>query len=146
MEISAQDSDQQLWQLALNTIKELETENGILASSREEIFGCIFGRDSLVTCLKLLKVYSRTKDAYLLALVRKSLVNLMQLQGREVNIESGEEPGKCIHEFRPNGHERLTKLLKHPWYVYPDGAMRNYDSVDATPLLLIAAYRYAQPA
>lgn len=75
-------------------------------------------------------------------MVRKILINLSELQGREVNIESGEEPGKCIHEFRSSGHEHLTKNPADPWYVYPDGAMRNYDTVDATPLLLMALYEY----
>lgn len=57
-------------------------------------------------------------------------------------MESGEQPGKVIHEFRPTGHERLTKRPFKPWYVYSDSVMRNYDSVDSTPLYLIAAYRY----
>jgi glycogen debranching enzyme len=131
-----------LWNMGLLTIKELETDRGILASGKEELFGCIFGRDSLITSLSLLAAYKKTGDAYFLNLVRKILVNLSELQGKEVNIESGEEPGKCIHEYRPNDHEHLTKLAEHPWYVYPDGTMRNYDTVDATPLLLTAFYEY----
>jgi len=133
-----------LWQLAFNTIKELETENGILAAGKEEIYGCIFGRDSLITCLKLIKIHNRTGDEYFLNLAKKVLHNLVQLQGKEVNLESGEQPGKCIHEFRPYNHEHLTKSPQHPWYVYPDNIMRNYDTVDATPLLLIALSRYYQ--
>jgi len=132
------------WELGLKTIQELESEKGILASGREEIYGCIFGRDSLITALKLTRTYSTNRDPYFLNLVDKILVNLADLQGREVNIESGEQPGKCIHEFRTGNHEHLTKGLEHPWYAYPDGAMRIYDSVDATPLFLIALYRYWQ--
>ncbi|HEX4104502.1 MAG TPA: amylo-alpha-1,6-glucosidase [Candidatus Paceibacterota bacterium] len=131
-----------LWELGYSTIKELETDQGILASGRSEIFGCVFGRDSLITSLELLKAYQKTGDLYFLTLVKKILRNLLPLQGEKVNIESGEEPGKCIHEFRPTDHERLTKAGIPPWYVYPDNIMRNYDSVDATPLLLIAIYRY----
>ena len=130
--------------LGLNTIRELETDLGILASGRQEIYGCIFGRDSLLTALKLLRAYERTGDSYLLALVKKVLANLSQLQGRTVNIESGEQPGKCIHEYRPFGHEHLTRRSNLPWYLYEDGIMRNYDSVDSTPLLLIAINRYWQ--
>jgi glycogen debranching enzyme len=133
-----------LWNLGFETIKELDTELGILASSKEEIYGCIFGRDSLISALKLLRVYEHTKDPYFAQLVRKILLNLASLQGRELNIESGEEPGKMIHEFRPNNHDHLTKNLDKPWFVYPDNAMRNYDSVDSTPLFLIACYRYWQ--
>ena len=74
--------------------------------------------------------------------MRKILENLAALQGRTVNIESGEEPGKCIHEFRPGNHTRLTARTVLPWYVYPGDEMRNYDSVDATPLFLMAAHAY----
>jgi glycogen debranching enzyme len=138
----AEKKQNDLWELGLSVIKELETEHGILASSKTEIFGCIFGRDSLITSLKLLSTYEKTGDVFFLNLVRKILLNLVKLQGKEVNIESGEEPGKCIHEFRRDGHEHLTKKRNEPWYVYQDGSMRNYDTVDATPLLLIAIQKY----
>ncbi|HLC70240.1 MAG TPA: amylo-alpha-1,6-glucosidase [Patescibacteria group bacterium] len=136
----------QLSSLGWQTIKELETENGILASHKEEIYGCVFGRDSLITALKLLRTtdHDAPNTEYLLTLSKKILLNLLQLQGKEVNIESGEEPGKCIHEYRVNNHERLTARTLSPWYVYPDGTMKNYDTVDATPLLLVALYRYIQ--
>lgn len=133
---------EELWDIGMAAIRELEVDRGILASGREELYGCVFGRDSLITSLLLLRVYEKTQDAYLLSLVRKVLVNLAKLQGREINIESGEEPGKIIHEFRPDNHEHLTQDPEHPWYLYPDGVMRNYDSVDATPLFLIAVERY----
>jgi glycogen debranching enzyme len=131
-----------LWDTGLQTIKELEVDEGILASSKEEIYGCIFGRDSLITAQKLLRVYHKTGDSYFLGVVKKILLYLLQLQGKNINIESGEEPGKCIHEFRMTGHERLTKQLAKPWYVYSDNTMRNYDSADATSLLLITLYDY----
>lgn len=136
--------NENLWNLGFETIKELETELGILASGKEEIYGCIFGRDSLITSLKLLRVYEHTHDEYFSTLVRKILTTLADLQGKNVNIESGEEPGKCIHEYRPNNHEHLTKHLAKPWFVYGDNIMRNYDSVDSTPLFLIACQRYIQ--
>ncbi len=132
----------QLWQLGFNSIKDLEAPLGILASGREEAYGCIFGRDSLITSLELLEAYKRTYNPYFLGLVKKILLNLAALQGKEVQIESGEEPGKIIHEYRPERHEHLTQTLDHPWYVYPDNQMRNYDSVDSTPLFLLAAHQY----
>ena len=136
----------QLWELGLRTIRELEDDRGILASGREEVYGCIFGRDSLLTSLSLLRVhkndYQSDSSRDFLPLVRRVLENLAALQGTEINIESGEEPGKCIHEFRPNDHERLTKHAASPWYVYPDDAMRNYDSVDSTPLFLMTVHAY----
>jgi glycogen debranching enzyme len=124
------------------TIHELETARGILASGKEEIYGCIFGRDSLITALKLLAAYDREPDPYFLALVKKILHSLVELQGSVTNIESGEEPGKIIHEYREDNHTHLTGRASEPWYVYPDGTMRIYDSVDSTPLFLIAVARY----
>lgn len=115
-----------------------------MASSRDERFGCVFGRDTLITCLKLLRAYKRSKDPEILRLVRKALINLAQFQGKEENIESGEQPGKCIHELRKDRYEHLTKEPARPWFLYKDLVFRNYDSVDATPLLLIAFYRYWQ--
>jgi len=133
---------EELWKIGMEAIRELETERGILASGRKDLFGCVFGRDSLITALLLLRVYEKKQDQYLLLLVRNILVNLAKLQGREHNPESGEEAGKIIHEFRSENHEHLTKSQEHPWYVYPDGIMRNYDTVDATPLFLIAVEKY----
>jgi glycogen debranching enzyme len=92
--------------------------------------------------LKLLKTYKKTKNKYLLELSKKIILNLTELQGKQVNIESGEEPGKCIHEFRVDNHEHLTKHLSEPWFVYGDNTMRNFDTVDATPLYLIAVHEY----
>jgi glycogen debranching enzyme len=132
----------QLWELGLQTIRELEVDRGILASGREEAYGCIFGRDSLLTSLSLLRVHQDDSDRSFLPLVRRVLENLAALQGTDINIESGEEPGKCIHEYRPSDHERLTKHAAQPWYVYPDDEMRNYDSVDSTPLFLMTIHAY----
>lgn len=132
------------YDLGLRTIRELESEGGILASARTEAFGCIFGRDSLITALKLLEAYDLDKNIYYLCLTKRILEGLIKLQGKEINIESGEEPGKCIHEFRATAHEHLTKQGAPPWYTYPDGTMRNFDSIDSTPLFLIVSYRYIQ--
>lgn len=137
------------WTLGIQAVKELETERGILASARHELFGCIFGRDSLITSLQLLRVCQQTKQDEFLITVRKVLLTLADLQGKSLNIQSGEEPGKIIHEYRPDKHEHLTRPggangHEKSWYVYPDQVMRNYDTVDATPLFLIAVYRYQQ--
>jgi glycogen debranching enzyme len=134
----------QLRELGLSTIRELEAEKGILASSKEEIYGCIFGRDSLISALKLLEAYQRVPDESFLLLVKKILVNLSGLQGKEYNVESGEQPGKIIHEYRENNHEHLTKRGARPWYLYPDNTMKNYDSVDATLLYLVALSKFIE--
>ncbi len=134
-----------IYELILN----LASEDGINASGKEEIYGCIFGRDSAITILKILKVLQNDQasshfETYRLQeLCRHALIKLTQLQGKESNFESGEEPGKFIHEYRKHKYmyEHLLKLEK-PWYVYPDGILRNFDSLDSTPLALIALYNY----
>ena len=123
-----------LRQIAYNSILELSTGEGINASGKNEVYGCIFGRDSAITILKILHSCQRKRDRKLLEICRRGLLSLINLQGQEVNIESGEEPGKYIHEFRKDTDmERLLSLPK-PWFVYPDKTIRNYDSLDSTAL------------
>lgn len=122
----------------------LATEEGINASGKDEIYGCIFGRDSAHTILKIIRIHQKHPLPELMHIAKKALLNLCVLQGKTTNIESGEEPGKFIHEFRKDRHEHLTSLFEMPWYLDPDGCMRNYDSLDATPLVLIALYKYWQ--
>ncbi len=131
-----------------NSLLQFATDEGINASGKEEIYGCIFGRDSFITILKLLKVYSNPSTRRSLnveplrQMCKRALETLITLQGEETNIESGEEPGKFIHEYRKERYEHLVKRPIRPWYLYPDNIMRNYDSLDSTPLGLIAIYTY----
>lgn len=127
--------------LAYNSLLDLITEEGINASGKEEIYGCLFGRDSFITILKILKAHTQSPVPAFLPVIRATLQTHISLQGKEINLESGEEPGKFIHEFRKERFDHLLSLEK-PWYVYPDGKLRNYDSLDSTPLALIAMYRY----
>ncbi len=126
---------------------DLVTPDGINASGKNEVYGCIFGRDSFITILKLLRVYENQMGkneldvAPLREICKRSLLTLIALQGKEINNESGEQPGKFIHEYRKDKYERLVNRPR-PWYVYPDKILRNYDSIDSTPLGLIAIYKY----
>ncbi len=130
-----------------NSMLSFATDEGINASSKEERFGCIFGRDSFITILKLLKVCENPESAKafdnkpLMEMCKSALTTLITLQGRTSNIESGEEPGKFIHEYRKDKYENLINRPR-PWYLYPDNVIRNYDSIDSTPLGLIAIYKY----
>lgn len=142
---------QLLKQLSHKTLLDLATIDGINASGREEIYGCLFGRDSLKTSLFIIDSFAAHQDIELIAIAKRSLLTLANLQGSEVNIESGEQPGKILHEYRKDRHDHLTSpktLTKgnwdNPWHVYSDGTMRNYDSIDSTPLFLIATYKYWQ--
>lgn len=132
-----------LHQLAHRTLIELATEEGINASAHHEAFGCIFGRDSAITILKILRAHTKKPVLPLLEICRRSLLTLVSFQGQKTNIESGETPGKFIHELRHSKYEHLVNSDK-PWFVYPDGILRNYDSIDSTPLTLIALYKYWQ--
>ncbi len=130
------------------SLLDLSTEEGINASGKEEIYGCIFGRDSALTILKILKVCNKAdfpveKKEELSAICKRALLTLISLQGKESNLESGEEPGKFVHEFRKDRFEHLLQFEK-PWFVYPEGVLKNYDSLDSTPLALIAIYKYWQ--
>lgn len=134
---------QKLYQLAYQSLLDLATEEGINASARHESFGCIFGRDTAITILKILKAHDKKPDPQLIGICKRALLNLASLQGKDHNIESGEQPGKFIHELRRSKYEHLVNGDK-PWFVYPDGILRNYDSIDSTPLSLIAIYKYWQ--
>jgi glycogen debranching enzyme len=138
-------SNENLKKLLHDCLSELVTDQGINASGKGEVFGCIFGRDSAITILKLLNVYTKNPSEEILEICRKGLLTLVSLQGKEFNLESGEEPGKFVHEFRDTP-EKMARLLafEKPWYVYPDNTIKNYDSIDSTPLTLIALYNYYQ--
>lgn len=125
-----------------HTILDLMTKDGVLASGRNEAYGCIFGRDSLIIAQKLLSGYELTKDTQILDMVHTILSGLTRLQGTAEVPESGEQPGKCIHEWRPDNHERLTIHANPPWYIYPNGEVRNYEGVDETALFLWTMGRY----
>lgn len=137
----SRDSLLKLQEKMYNCLLELESPDGLHASGKEGKFGCIFGRDSFITIIKILKTHTAKYDQSLLAICKKTLLTLVELQGKEINVESGEQPGKFIHEYRPDNYERLVNRPV-PWYVYPDKILRNYDTIDATPLGLIALHQY----
>ena len=136
-----------LQDIVYKSLLSMSTDKGINASGKDEVYGCIFGRDSAITILKILKVCRQYRNTSsidrkeLLKVSKRALLTLTQLQGQWVNVESGEEPGKFIHEYRTERFEHLVALTPS-WYVYPDNTLRNYDSIDATPLTLIALYKY----
>jgi glycogen debranching enzyme len=131
----------ELKSLMIKTLLELATPEGINASSRKEIYGCLFGRDGAISSLQIMRACAKEPNPELMSLVKRTLESLIKLQGIEFNPESGEEPGKFIHEYRREGYEHLV-AGDSPWYLYPDKTIRNYDSIDSTALVLIAIYRY----
>ena len=127
--------------LAYQAILKMETTYGINASGKEGRFAGFYGRDSMITGLKLLRVFQKKSDQIFLRIIKNTLQTAANLQGKTTNPFSGEEPGKIIHAYKKKGYRRLISL-ERPWYTYPDKTLRNYDSVDATPLFLILAAEF----
>ena len=94
-------------------------------------YHALFGRDSLITSLQ---VMPEQPDV-----ARATLRVLADLQGRQDDPETDEEPGKLVHEYRPHAERRFADL---GWPVR-DGELRYYGSADGTSwfLVVLAALR-----
>jgi glycogen debranching enzyme len=93
----------------------------------------LFGRDSLWAARMMLPLGTEVAASTLRVLARR--------QGRRVDQESGEAPGKIMHELRRHDFSVLDGTVRLP-PVY-------YGTVDATPLwvtLLYEAWRWGMPA
>ena len=83
-----------------------------------------FGRDSIITSLQTLMVNTK--------IAQGTLKTLARFQGKEVNGDREEEPGKIMHEIR-FGELAHLNLIPHTPY---------YGTIDSTPLFLILAVEY----
>jgi glycogen debranching enzyme len=90
-------------------------------------FHALFGRDSLITSLQLLPEQPDVARATLRALVA--------MQGLRDDAETDEEPGKIVHEYRPQAEQRF---VDEGWPVR-DGELRYYGSADGTSWFLVLA-------
>ncbi len=88
-------------------------------------FHALFGRDSLITALQVLPDRPEIAPATLRALAER--------QGRIIDPEIEEQPGRILHEDRPVAPQWLVDL---GWPVR-DGAMRYYGTSDATSWFLV---------
>jgi len=88
-------------------------------------FHALFGRDSLITALQLLPVEPDV--------ARATLRKLASLQGKRNDAATDEEPGKIVHEYRPNAEQRFVDM---GWPVR-DGELRYYGSADGTAWFLV---------
>jgi glycogen debranching enzyme len=88
-------------------------------------FHALFGRDSLITALQLLPVRPD--------IARATLRVHAELQGKQDDPETDEEPGKIVHEYRPQAPERFEYM---GWPVR-DGELRYYGSADSTSWFLV---------
>ena len=87
-------------------------------------FAAPFGRDGIISALQSL-IATPTP-------ARETLLFLARHQGREVNPERDEEPGKILHEYRRGEMARTGEIPHRPYY----------GSVDATPLYLVLMDEY----
>lgn len=88
-------------------------------------FHALFGRDSLICSLQVLPARPEVAAATLCALAA--------LQGRTQDADTDEEPGKILHEHRPQAPDWL---VERDWPVC-DGALLYYGSADSTLWFLV---------
>lgn len=106
-------------------LEDLKDERGLIKAGLP-YYDRFFGRDSLIVSWQLL---STNPDN-----CKKTLEILSELQGKEINKEREEEPGKIIHETD-------FKRTRHPKGLFP---FPYYGSVDSTPWYIILFYFYFQ--
>ena len=88
-------------------------------------FHALFGRDSLITSLQVMPDRPEVAQATLRALAA--------MQGTVDDLETDEEPGKIVHEYRPQAEKRFEDM---GWPVR-NGELRYYGSADGTSWFLI---------
>ncbi|MDP2649341.1 MAG: amylo-alpha-1,6-glucosidase [bacterium] len=107
----------------LKEIKALKDRKGFLRAGLPR-FDRLFGRDSLIAAWQLLDWNP--------GICKATLEVLSQLQGKVVNDEKEEEPGKIIHETDLEENWQSEGLYPYPYY----------GSVDSTSLFLIVFFFY----
>jgi len=104
-------------------LKKLMTKEGLLLAGFPN-YPRIFARDSLIASWQLLNFDS--------SIAKRTLEFLSNHQGKKIDNDKEEEPGKILHETD-------LKAKEHPDGYFP---FPYYGSVDSTPLFLILFYFY----
>jgi glycogen debranching enzyme len=133
-----------LEQIAVRTLDELVTEEGIYASSSkgaEGVYHGFFGRDTIITASLIVQAEDINRKFIYTKKAVNSVLRLANWQGKLNDPATGQEKGKIPHEVRTNPADywHLTQgaILSggKPWYVDPDDlVLKNWDSLDATPM------------
>lgn len=111
--------DQSLLDMTALRLKDPRyTEMGVVPAAGIPWYVTLFGRDSLITAYQTLP--------YLPDMTYGVLNNLARYQGKEVNPDNEEEPGKIMHEIRWGGSMDMRNIQE----IY-------YGTIDATPLFII---------
>ena len=103
---------------AWKEIQQLKNRKGFLNAGFPK-FNRIFGRDSLISAWQLLDWHP--------GICQATLQVLSQYQGKTINAEREEEPGKILHETDLEKTHRSPTPFPLPYY----------GSIDSTPLFLI---------
>lgn len=135
-------SAKELWEFAHRYLKELRTDYGFSATSRDGIYAALFGRDSLWMLLFLLAtvpIYRRLHPTSLgfIQMVEQAgadvLTHLARHQGTRLHPATDEQPDKIPHEIRDTISDRLKATE-----VEFDEQGRSYSGFDQTFLFIIA--------
>ena len=74
----------------INDVKTLKSKDGFLYAGFPR-FMELFGRDSLISSMELSYLYPK--------ILKNTLITLSKKQGTQYNNNTGEEPGKILHEI-----------------------------------------------
>jgi glycogen debranching enzyme len=111
----------------INTL--LDNRHGYVRAGNPDFLG-LFGRDSIITAWQLLD--------YNPVIARNTLLQLAHLQGERMDDNTGEEPGKILHEYYPEDSTDATWFQKHKKNIEWLSIGRPvYYSIDSTPLYVI---------
>jgi glycogen debranching enzyme len=116
-------------------IEKLKDKRGYIQAGSPRFKG-LFGRDSLIVAWQLLK--------YNPVIAEKTISILASLQGKKENIETGEEPGKILHEYYPEDTPDLWWEKNKQGIKWLKRGVPVYMSVDSTPLFLIVLGMYLE--
>lgn len=116
----------QLINRSLSDLKLLLTDlgEGFIPIAGIPWYAVPFGRDSIIASLQTIVVNPK--------IARETLKTFAFFQGKEINGDREEEPGKIMHEIR-FGELAHLNLIPHTPY---------YGTIDSTPLFLILAVEY----
>ena len=113
----------------LNALEKIKSDSGYLYAGYPR-FMELFGRDSLISSLQLLYL---SPD-----FLKNSLNVLSKYQGNKYDVETGEEPGKILHELS-NPRTYIENPGKESWVEVNKPL---FLSIDSTPLFIISALTF----
>ena len=113
----------------INDIETLKSKDGFLYAGFPR-FMELFGRDSLISSMELSYLYPQ--------ILKNTLIALSKKQGTQYNNNTGEEPGKILHEIAEKNSFK-NNANKEEWV---KSGIPMYYSIDSTLLFIIACEFY----